>query len=141
MLTSSLMKGCCEAHAVNHKIFVCRTSCLTIVLNIQSSCEKHIFSCLQCQWTMCINLVPLNTVLSPVIKHVAQLRCLTQRDMLPLKYGNILVYSGGVSHKLWQPQGDMLRLILLHKSQEVTRSPSAQCWTLPKCHLCTPTLP
>ena len=36
---------------------------------------------------------------------------LTQRCMLPLKDGNMIVYSDGLSHKLWQSQGDMLHQI------------------------------
>ena len=49
--------------------------------------------------------------------------CLTQERMLPIKYENIIVYSDGVSHKLWQSQGDMLHPILLYKSQDVIHSP------------------
>ena len=51
--------------------------------------------------------------------------CLTQRGMLPLKHGNIIVYSDGVSHKLWQSKRDMLHTIMLQKTQDVTRSPTA----------------
>ena len=43
--------------------------------------------------------------------------CLTQRDMLPLKYGNMIVYSDGVSHKSWQSQRDTWHPIFLQKSQ------------------------
>ena len=43
---------------------------------------------------------------------------LTQRSMLPLKDGHIIVYSDGVSHKFWQSQEDMVHTILLQKSQE-----------------------
>ena len=67
--------------------------------------------------------------------------CLTQKGMLPLKYGNITVSSDGVSHKLWHSQCDRWHLILLQKSQDVTRLPSAGCCTLPDCHLLDPTLP
>ena len=45
--------------------------------------------------------------------------CLTQRGMLPLKDEKILVYSDGVSHKLWQSQRDAWHPILLHNSQDV----------------------
>ena len=41
---------------------------------------------------------------------------LTQRGMLLLQDGNTIVYSDGVSHKLWQSQGDMLHPILLQIS-------------------------
>ena len=46
--------------------------------------------------------------------------------MLPLKYGNIPVYSDRVGYKLWQSQRDMLHTIQLQKSQDITRSPFAQ---------------
>ena len=65
---------------------------------------------------------------------------LTQRGMLSLKDGYNIVYSDGVSHKLWQSQGDKLHPIVLQKSHDVARSPFAQCCTLPECHLCGPTL-
>ena len=48
--------------------------------------------------------------------------CLTQRSMLPIKYGNI----DGVSYRLWQSQHEMLHTILLQKYQDVTHSPFAQ---------------
>ena len=62
--------------------------------------------------------------------------CLT--CMLHLKDYNRKVYSDGVSHKLWQSQGDILNPILFGKSQDVTRLPTTQCCTLPECHMCAP---
>ena len=52
--------------------------------------------------------------------------CLTQKGMLHIKDGNIIVQSDVVNYKLRQSQRDMLHTILLQKSQDATRSPFSQ---------------
>ena len=54
-----------------------------------------------CRSERCINYPDSDAKIENDIVKV----CLTKRGMLPLKDGNILVYSDGVSHKLWQSQG------------------------------------
>ena len=54
------------------------------------------------------NLVRLDFKQSITDGLVLDLKCVwPKKNRLPLKGGNIIVYSDGVCHKLWQSQGDM----------------------------------